>query len=70
MPSLRRQPFTRGPNTVWVTEAWGSREAHDASLQDARIRVLIERAMPLIDGSPEGIEVRLEGGKGVPRAPG
>lgn len=57
------------PDAVWVTEAWASREAHDGSLRDARIRALIERAMPLIDGSPEGMEVRYEGGKGVPRAP-
>ena len=58
----------RSPNDmdeVWVTEAWTSRAAHDDSLQHERIRALIQRAMPLISGSPEATELRPEGGKGL-----
>lgn len=50
---------------VWVTEAWESREAHDASLEDERIRALITRALPLIAGPPVSTELRPEGGKGL-----
>lgn len=52
-------------DTVWVTEAWTSREAHDASLEDPAARALIARAMPLIAGPPEADELRPVGGKGV-----
>lgn len=50
---------------VWVTEAWTSREAHAASLGDDRVRGLIQRAMPLIAGSSDSIELTPLGGKGL-----
>jgi quinol monooxygenase YgiN len=61
---VSRQPDE--PEAVWVTEAWTSREAHQASLEEEATRALIQRAMPLIAGLPErGIELRPVGGKGV-----
>jgi quinol monooxygenase YgiN len=51
--------------TVWVTEAWTSREAHDASLEDPAARELIGRAMPLLAGRPDAEELRPVGGKGI-----
>jgi quinol monooxygenase YgiN len=51
-------------DTVWVTEAWTDREAHDASLEDPGARELIGRAMPLLAGRPEATELRPAGGKG------
>lgn len=51
--------------TVWVTEAWTDREAHDASLKDEQAQALIKRAMPLLAGPPETIELRPAGGKGL-----
>ena len=54
------------PDAVWVTEAWTDRDAHDASLQDERVRRLIERAMPMIAGAPETTTLRPIGGKGLP----
>ena len=54
------------PDAVWVTEAWTTKEAHDASLQDERVRRVIERAMPLIVGAPETTTLRPVGGKGLP----
>jgi quinol monooxygenase YgiN len=51
--------------TVWVTEAWTDRESHDASLQDEQAQALIKRAMPLLAGPPEAIELRPAGGKGL-----
>jgi quinol monooxygenase YgiN len=54
------------PEAVWVTEAWTSREAHRASLEDEATRAMIQRAMPLIAEVPErGIELRPVGGKGL-----
>jgi quinol monooxygenase YgiN len=52
--------------TVWVTEAWTDRESHDASLKDEQAQALIKRALPLLAGPPEAIELRPAGGKGLP----
>lgn len=49
--------------TVWVTELWTDREAHDASLDNEEARALIGRALPLLAGPPEGTELRPVGGK-------
>ena len=51
--------------TVYVTEAWTSRAAHDASLEDPAARALIERAMPLLAGRPDATALRPAGGKGL-----
>jgi quinol monooxygenase YgiN len=61
---VSRQPDDS--EAVWVTEAWTSREAHRASLEDEATRALIQRAMPLIAELPErSIELRPVGGKGL-----
>ncbi|MDQ4026865.1 MAG: antibiotic biosynthesis monooxygenase [Actinomycetota bacterium] len=52
-------------DTVWVTEAWSNRQAHDDSLKDERVKALIQRAMPLVAGPPEATELRPQGGKGL-----
>jgi quinol monooxygenase YgiN len=51
--------------TVWVTEAWTSRDAHDASLDNEEARALIQRVLPLLAGPPDGAELRPVGGKGL-----
>ena len=50
---------------VWVFEMWDDKEAHDSSLKDERVRVLIAEAMPLISGAPGGAELRVAGGHGI-----
>jgi quinol monooxygenase YgiN len=52
------------PETVWVTEAWTSREEHDAALADERAAALIACVLPLLAGPPEATELRPVGGKG------
>ena len=50
-PSCRLYLVSRSAHdddSVWVTEVWTDREAHDASLGDARVRDVIARARPLI----------------------
>ena len=37
-------------DTIWVTEAWTDREAHDASLRAPGVPETIARARPLIAG--------------------
>lgn len=54
------------PDAVWVTEVWASRAAHQASLEDERIREIIARARPLIAGLGERFELSPLGGKGLP----
>ena len=57
---------SNGSDTVHVFEAWTSKDAHAASLQDERITELIERARPLIAGMAPGGEFHSVGGKGLP----
>ena len=51
--------------TIWVTEAWTDRAAHDASLDDPAAKDQIARAMPLIAGIENRAEFEPLGGKGV-----
>ena len=51
--------------SVWVFEIWNDKEAHDASLKDNRVRSLIAKAMPLMNGAPDGAELRIVGGHGI-----
>jgi quinol monooxygenase YgiN len=51
--------------TITVYEAWDDKAAHDASLQEARVRALIAEAMPLMGGPPAGVELRVVGGHGL-----
>lgn len=54
-------------DAVWVTEAWRSRDAHRASLEDERVLALIQRARPIIAELPaRSVELRPVGGKGLP----
>ncbi|MCQ3936618.1 MAG: antibiotic biosynthesis monooxygenase [Chloroflexi bacterium] len=55
----------RDETCLWVFETWDSKDAHDASLQDERVRSLIAEAKPMIDGMPFGAELRLIGGHGI-----
>lgn len=54
------------PNAVWVYETWTSKEAHEKSLTPENIRLLIQKAMPLIERVGEGsVELYTVGGKGM-----
>lgn len=53
------------PNVVWVQDLWTSKEQHEDSLKVPELRPFINQAMPLLEGPPEQIEVRLMGGKGA-----
>ncbi len=52
-------------NCVWVFEMWDDKQAHDSSLTDDRVRGLIAQAMPLLNGAPEGVGLRVAGGYGA-----
>lgn len=52
------------PDAIRVYELWDSKEDHDASLQNQETRQLIAKAMPLINGRPEGMEWEAVAGKG------
>jgi quinol monooxygenase YgiN len=53
------------PDAVCVSEAWTTREAHDASLQQETVKAQIAQAMPLLAGCLDATELRLVGGKGL-----
>ncbi len=52
-------------NAVYVTEIWDTKEDHDNSLKIDGVMDLIGQAMPLLDGKPEGKELKIIGGLGV-----
>ena len=53
-------------NSVWITEVWDSKEAHDQSLDIPGVRELIGQAMPLLNGPPQkGQELAIIGGAGI-----
>jgi quinol monooxygenase YgiN len=52
-------------DTIWVSEAWTDREAHDASLDNPAARDQIARARPLIAGMDGRAEFTPLGGKGL-----
>jgi quinol monooxygenase YgiN len=52
-------------DTVFVTEAWTTRDAHDRSLDDDDVRAVIARAMPLMAAPPDAVTLAPAGGKGL-----
>jgi quinol monooxygenase YgiN len=50
---------------IWVTEIWDDAAVYQASLQDGRVRSLIQEALPLIAGQPEGFALNIAGGHGL-----
>lgn len=50
---------------LWVTEAWTSVEAHDASLTSDAAKALIAEAMPLLVERPEQTKLKSLEGRGV-----
>ena len=51
--------------SIGIYEVWDDREAHDASLNDERVKSLIAEARPLLGGPPEGVELQVVGGHGI-----
>ncbi len=57
---------TEDPKVIWVVDLWTSQEAHAEALENPELRPFVEKAMPLLEGMPEQIEIRPTGGKGLP----
>lgn len=51
-------------NAIWVYELWDSKEDHDASLKLPGVPEMIAKAMPLINGKPEGYQLEAVAGLG------
>ena len=56
---------TKDEDSVFVSEIWDTKEDHDNSLKIEGCMDLISKAMPLIDGKPEGDILEVIGGKGL-----
>jgi quinol monooxygenase YgiN len=56
---------TKDEDLVFVSEIWDTKEDHDNSLKIEGCMELISKAMPLIDGKPEGTSLEVIGGKGL-----
>ena len=54
---------SKDENTIWITEAWDSKQSHDESLQNQEVKALIGNAIPLLAEMPKGgDELRIIGG--------
>lgn len=53
------------PDALWITEAWDSRESHQASLKLPAVQQAIARARPHITGFGERFETVPVGGQGL-----
>lgn len=53
------------PDALWVTEAWESKEHHDASLALPQVQAAIAKARPLIAGFGARAETEPVGGIGL-----
>jgi quinol monooxygenase YgiN len=53
---------------VWVTEAWESRESHQASLALPSVQQAMAKGRPLIAGFGERFETQPMGGQGLGHA--
>jgi quinol monooxygenase YgiN len=68
MPGCKQYAVTHDTGddvTIWIMEIWEDQAAHDASLQDERVRALIAEAMPLMGGQPDGAALTVIGGYGI-----
>jgi quinol monooxygenase YgiN len=59
--SMKAQPDV----TIRVSEVWGSKEQHDASLQFPEVKNAIARAMPMLTGDFTREETTVQGGIGL-----
>ena len=52
-------------NTIWITEAWDSKESHDASLKLPQVQATIAKARPFITGMTPAAITTPVGGYGL-----
>jgi quinol monooxygenase YgiN len=55
-------------NAIWITEAWDSKESHQASLSLPAVKAAIAKAKPLIAGFGERFVTTPVGGHGLAAA--
>ena len=55
----------KDPNVIWVEDLWTSREDHATALARPELKPFIAKAITLLEGMPEQIEINLMGGKGL-----
>ena len=54
------------PETVWVTEIWENQKDHDESLNNAEVKALIYKALPILAVKPEtNLKLNVLGGYGL-----
>jgi quinol monooxygenase YgiN len=52
--------------TIWASEVWESKEAHEASLQLPETKGAIAKAMPMLTRDFTSVETEVRGGLGLP----
>jgi quinol monooxygenase YgiN len=55
---------TKDPDVIWVQDVWTDQAHHEAAMGTESMAEQVKRAVPLLAGMPEQIEVEPAGGKG------
>src|SRR5579872_6438792 len=53
----------KNENALWIEDVWADAYSHEAAMSEKSMQEYVKKAMPLLDGMPEQIEVELKGGK-------
>ena len=53
------------PDAIWITEAWDSKDSHDAALKLPQVQAAIAKARPLIAGFDSSATTQPVGGIGL-----
>ena len=56
------------PDDIWVIDLWTTQEEHAKALEAPEMQPHIAATMPLLEGTPQQIEVLARGGKGPPES--
>lgn len=54
------------PDDIWVIDLWTTKEEHTKALEAPEMQPHIAATMPLLEGTPQQVEVLARGGKGPP----
>jgi quinol monooxygenase YgiN len=51
------------PDRIWVVDLWTTQEAHAEALKAPELQPFVQRAVPLLEGMPEQLQLHPPGGK-------
>ena len=50
-------------NVLWIQDVWTDEKSHQDAMSDKAMQEYVKQAMPLLEGTPEQVEIEFAGGK-------